>query len=462
MDFSYSFKNNDKREIENFAGIEIFSTQDIKGIGGIYKDKYKDFIVKEILNNGKILEVKEDRESAPYLDKRDKFTTFNMIKINKNTFNVLNEITKFLNISQDKIFYSGLKDKCSISVQRVSIRGNYIKEIKKLKIRDIFIRSITPSKKPVMLGSNRGNNFTITIRNIEGQDNLEKKVKEILDILHEKGFPNFFGLQRFGTYRPNSHLIGRNLLMGDYKGAFEEFVTTTYSTENIQLSEIRDKIGKSLDNSVTLKKKYEKFPKSLNYECTLIEHILENPNDFEGAFKRLNPNILNLIINAFQSFVFNKMISLRVKKGISLFEPIKGDTIGILDDINGNITNVNYIYGDSYDKYLREAIKLKRAVIIAPIVGYNSDLNDFPLMKTIFEEIIDKERIDLTIFKSEFLNQFDLKGSYRAITTKPIGLTFVELVDDDVYVGKKKLKIDFSLNKGSYATMLLRELMKCI
>jgi tRNA(Glu) U13 pseudouridine synthase TruD len=43
---------------------------------------------------------------------------------------------------------------------------------------------------------------------------------------------------------------------------------------------------------------------------------------------------------------------------------------------------------------------------------------------------------------------------------KPIGLKIVELKDDDLFVGCKKLKIEFSLVKGTYATMLLRELMK--
>ncbi|MHA2184440.1 MAG: tRNA pseudouridine(13) synthase TruD [Promethearchaeota archaeon] len=36
----------------------------------------------------------------------------------------------------------------------------------------------------------------------------------------------------------------------------------------------------------------------------------------------------------------------------------------------------------------------------------------------------------------------------------------IELADDDLNPQKKKLKIEFSLQKGSYATMLIRELIK--
>ncbi|MBN1214651.1 MAG: tRNA pseudouridine(13) synthase TruD [Candidatus Lokiarchaeota archaeon] len=461
MNFNYTFKNADnEKEIENFTGIQIYSTPEIEGIGGIYKDNFKDFIVKEITESGQILEIKEDRESPSYSEKKDKFTNFNLIKINKDTFNALKEIRRALHIPKEHIFYSGLKDKCSISVQKISIRGNYIKELKKLKLRDTFIRSIYPSKKPVMLGSNRGNNFSITIRNIENKENLEFKINQIFDILSKKGIPNFFGLQRFGTYRPNSHLIGRFLLEGDYESAFKEFVSNTYSTENIELSKIRNNIGLSLNTPEALQQLYREFPKSLSYESKLIYHIINNPNDFEGAFKRLNPNVLNLIVNAFQSYIFNKMLSLRVKKGISLFNPIEGDRVCILDDTKGNITNVSYIFGESYDQFLKKAIELDKAVIVAPIVGYHTDLSEFPLMEDIFQKIIDEEGISSEIFQSEFFEKFKMKGSYRAITIKPIGLKIIKIVEDEIYPENKKLKFEFSLNKGSYATMLLRELIK--
>jgi tRNA(Glu) U13 pseudouridine synthase TruD len=43
---------------------------------------------------------------------------------------------------------------------------------------------------------------------------------------------------------------------------------------------------------------------------------------------------------------------------------------------------------------------------------------------------------------------------------KPMGLNLLEYGNDDEFKKKKKLKLEFSLKKGSYATMLLRELMK--
>jgi tRNA pseudouridine13 synthase len=460
MDYDYKFENNSEREVEKFVGINAFSTSDLNGIGGIYKDSYKDFIVKEITESGKILELKEDRESQPFLKNRDKYTTFNLIKVNRDTFNALNKLCKALKISKWQLSYSGLKDKCSISAQKVSIKGDYVSELNNLNIKDIFIRSIKPSKKPVLLGSNRGNNFVITIRKIKDQNNLEQKLSNLLKRLTNQGFPNYFGLQRFGTYRPNSHLIGRYLLEANYEQAFKEFVSTIYSTESKNLSKIRYKLGKSLNDVRKLKERYKSFPKSLTYECQLIEYLIRHSNDYQGAFNQLNEEIINLIINAFQSYIFNKLISLRVEKGISLFKPAKGDTISILDDINGHITNATYLYGNQYDKYLEESIDLNRASIVVPLIGYDTDLNNFPLMKKLFRRVMKEENLNPEIFNSKLLSKFNLKGSFRAMITKPVGLKLIKISDDDKYKGKKKVKIEFSLNKGCYATMLLRELIK--
>ena len=153
------------------------------------------------------------------------------------------------------------------------------------------------------------------------------------------------------------------------------------------------------------------------------------------------------------------MISLRVKKGNPLFEPIKGDVIAILEDDNGHITKIKYIYGGLYDKYLEKAIKANRAVMVVPIIGYNTNLDDFPLMKGLFREIIELEGIDDALFKSKLMRQNEFKGAFRAMTVKPTGLKIIELKDDDLFPDKKKLKLEFSLPKGSYATLLLRELL---
>ncbi|MFW9877706.1 MAG: tRNA pseudouridine(13) synthase TruD, partial [Candidatus Thorarchaeota archaeon] len=131
---TYFFENNDEREVEKFVGIQAYATSKIEGIGGEYKKNLKDFIVKEIDSNGKILAIKEDYKIPPFSEElKDKYTTFNLIKVNRDTFEAIRKISKILKIPYNLFSYSGLKDKYSISVQRVSVKGNYIKQLSKLK-----------------------------------------------------------------------------------------------------------------------------------------------------------------------------------------------------------------------------------------------------------------------------------------------------------------------------------------
>ncbi len=456
----YYFEENTLKDVEKFVGIDAYSTSTIESISGIFKHSFKDFIVKEILSTGEVLEIKEDRRPQSFSEKlRDKYTTFNLVKVNMDTFAALRNVGKALKISANRFHYSGLKDRCAISVQKVSIKGNFVEALKKLRLRDIFIRSISSTKNPVKLGGNKGNHFTVVIRNIENKSNLKDLIDHLFVTLKQQGFLNVFGVQRFGQYRPNSHNVGRYLLEGNYKKAFNEYVSKVYSTESAHLQQIRG----SIKNEKDFENAYKIFPISLYYERALIKHMLDHPGDYKGSFDVIQQDLKTLFMSAFQSYLFNKMISLRFKKGISLIKPVKGDVISILDDENGHITQIKYIYGalnGMYDKYLDKAIKLNRAVIIIPIIGYNTNLDDFPLMKSIFEDIAQQDGINPNIFRNELLYQFEFKGAFRAMTTKPIGLKFIELAEDDLFPGNKKLKFEFSLNKGSYATLVIRELIK--
>ena len=55
---------------------------------------------------------------------------------------------------------------------------------------------------------------------------------------------------------------------------------------------------------------------------------------------------------------------------------------------------------------------------------------------------------------------YEFKGSFRPIMVKPIGLKNLEYSSDDLFPDRYKMKIEFSLQKGSYATLLLREIVK--
>ncbi len=451
------FENNNEKEIEKFAGVGSYATSSIDGIGGIYKHTYKDFIVREITKEGEILRIK-DISTKSYFSRgeNDDFTEFDLVKLNKEPFKAFNLIASALKVPISHLSYSGLKDRCSISVQKVTVKGNHVEKLNNLKLRNIFIKNISLSRKSIQLGSNKGNHFTVIIRNIDSDIDVETRILKVFETLSSKGFLNYYGLQRFGTFRPNSHIIAKYILRNEYENVFNELVLNTYSSESIDSQLVRNKLRKDGN----MEWAYANFPKSLNYERMMIHHLIDHEKDFKGSVQKIPSYLVKLLFSSFQSYFFNKMLTLRIKKGFSPFEPVNGDVIVILDDDNGDLTSIKYVYGGRYDQYLKEAISLNRAYIVIPLVGYNTEMNEYPFMNQFFEDILNEEKIDSSIFKNELFRQYDFKGAHRAMVIKLSDAKILKVSKDDVFQDKQKVKIEFSLPRGSYATMVLRELMK--
>lgn len=68
---------------------------------------------------------------------------------------------------------------------------------------------------PLKLGQLKGNRFRIALRQINVD---ETEVNEAMEQFREKGFINYYGLQRFGNHSAiPTHQIGLALLKADYK-----------------------------------------------------------------------------------------------------------------------------------------------------------------------------------------------------------------------------------------------------
>lgn len=158
----------------------------------MYKIKQipEDFIVKEITN------IKPKKEG--------RYTYFILKKKNYTTEKAIQTIANYFRLPRKKFGYAGNKDKIAITEQYCSVSG----KIKDIKLKDIEIETIGYGENPISLGDLKKNYFEITVRNIS------KKPESISEV------PNYFDEQRFGKNK-NNHLIGKNIVKGNFKKAVE-------------------------------------------------------------------------------------------------------------------------------------------------------------------------------------------------------------------------------------------------
>ena len=57
------------------------------------------------------------------------------------------------------------------------------------------------------------------------------------------------------------------------------------------------------------------LPAQMSYERALLHHLAANHGDYAGALQNLPPELLSLFVSAFQSYLFNMALSLRLEDG---------------------------------------------------------------------------------------------------------------------------------------------------
>lgn len=440
--------------LEKEVGIETYSTQS-PGVGGRIRQLLDDFVVEELLVDGSLATVSPPVEVWEPIGS-GKYLICVLIKRRWDTFFAIRQVAHRLKISHKRIRFAGIKDTKALTAQHISLQNVSPKRVLDAKIKDINLYPQRFSKDRVYSQLIKGNRFHITVRGIDHSVSvIEGRTKNVQDeIENTGGVPNFFGHQRFGTVRPNTHQIGKHLANGDVEKAALAFLAEPSIHEHPNAREARQKLQDNLDFEEAL----ESFPRFLKYERFMLSHLAKFPNDFVGAFRELPRRLRKLFVHGYQSYLFNRFISERARRGIPLNEPQIGDYTIRLDE-NGLPTEeydqatANNI--QTIDQLLNEG----KLCVAAPLVGTKQPPSK-GVQGEIEQAILEAENITPEKFQISFMPEATSQGGVRAVLNPVLDLFQEEITVDTENPGKQMIKFGFTLNRGSYATVLLREFMK--
>lgn len=427
-------------QLEQKIGMELYLTK-TPGVGGEIRQLIDDFYVEEFSN---IKESKEGRYLIVELTKRD-----------WDMHHVIRDLSRSLGISQKRFGWAGTKDKRALTKQKISIWDVSEEALENINLPRVELHAIGRSNKRVALGDLLGNSFRITIRGIAlPSEEAEKRIQSISDeIAQVGGVPNFFGVQRFGTLRPVTHLVGDAIVRGDFEKAALTYIAKPFPSEPEDVRRARGYVWETHDFKGGLRL----FPKHLRYERAMMNHLVSNPSDYTGAFRILSPGLKKLFVHAHQSYIFNKILCRRLRKGLPLNVAMEGDVVCFTNKSGlPDISRMQFVSSDNVDG-MNRLIERKRAFVTAPLVGYESQLAKGEPGE-IERTIIDEMRIDLNDFAIPKMPELASSGLRREVLLS-VQLTH-EIENDELNVGRTKAVLGFSLPKGCYATVVLREYMK--
>ncbi|HZV80779.1 MAG TPA: tRNA pseudouridine(13) synthase TruD [Geobacteraceae bacterium] len=393
-----------------------YLTKEIPGTGGIFKESAEDFEVTEL----PLYPPCGSGEHTYVLVEKTGLTTLEMLR----------RLAKAVGIQERELGYAGMKDARGITRQTVSVPRVPPEELLRLEIPGLRFLSAELHNNKLRLGHLSGNRFRIRLRQVA--DGAAQHAVAVLDILRKRGVPNYFGEQRYGS-QGNSATVGRKLLQGDHEGAVRAIIGTPEAVRDERWQQ-----GIAAFRNGDLAAALELLPGNCRTEREIVRTLLRKPGEWQRAVKSIHPRLVALYLSACQSELFDRVVAARMPDIDTI---LAGDIA--CKHANGACFRV---------EDLQEAIPRAAAFEISatgPMFGRKMLLPGGAAAEQ-EAEVLAGSGLSTSSFSQD--GAFRLEGERRPLR--------VPLQSPSAWQEGYDLLLEFALPKGSYATSVLREIMK--
>jgi tRNA pseudouridine13 synthase len=286
-----------------------------------------------------------------------------------------------------------------------------------------------------------GNRFRITIHDLSQED--IHHAQKALDEVRQDGVPNYFDEQRFGSVS-DGEFMARYLVLGQFEEALRLALTAGYefdgAAEKKEKAFLRTHWGdwkKCLNQS-------REHKRPGNQARRAVEHLALNPTDFHGALRYIHPELRHLYLNAFQSYLWNRILARWLQVHVhtdQLFTPRwrKDDELSFYHDLS-------------------DTQRAELSNLHLPLPTARAKLDPTDPRSGLIEDVLKDEGLQLRDLKVKGLREWFFSKGERVAMCPPEGLKW-KIATDERHSGKKKMILTFDLPRGSYATLLVRRLL---
>ena len=386
-------------EIDSELGLSVYSTK-FSGAKGKIKQNNEDFEVTEIISEKASNAISENTGLAVYILKKNGI----------DTRHALHDVEKRFGLVLRAL---GLKDANAITEQYVQAK-TVSRSLEQLEGKKYSLRRIGFTKKPIAKQDMLGNKFRIKI------SDLTNDVSQFTE--HDK-ILNFFGYQRFGSKRPVTHLIGKAIIQGNYQQAIDFLLSYSSKYDSGKNNQYRKLISERKSDLEVI----DQIPKSMDIEISVLKSLAKS-NDQKTAIREIPLQIRRFYIQAYQSYIFNKTLGMAFEYEEDLFTPQEND--------------VCYDRTNKLGKFQNEPDQR----LTIPLVGHSY------FTKTRFDyyiqKILEQEEISPSMFLIKDFQEISVEGGFRNASIQCGGFQ------------ASSNMIEFQLSRGSYATIVIREILK--
>jgi tRNA pseudouridine13 synthase len=366
------------------------------------------------------------------------FALYQLTKQSIGTLEVINMVVDRWKIPRRRISYGGLKDKHALTTQFVTVHHGPKKPLTQRSFELEYLGQVRQAFVPADIDGNR---FTITLRDMTVQE-IERAESAAEDVRRD-GVPNYFDDQRFGSLGSSGEWIAKPWCLGDWERTLWLALADPHrddrSDDKKQKAILRDHWGRWCECKQALSRSHRRSIVTFLADKEAAGKLI----DFRGAFCNLNIDLRGLYLSAFQSALWNRMLTRRLKENAA-------PTSVIPFELKSGPACFVSAFSSSSDS---EAVPLEEEF---PLPSARGKLEEGPtldlLNAVVAEEGLEKRQLRVKYPRDSFFS----KSSRKTIIAVP-DLEF-EFSDDDLYPKHKKVRLTFDLPRGSYATILIKRL----
>jgi len=399
-----------------------YLTEHLPGTGGKIKVSWDDFFVEEIplyepCGQGDHLFVQIEKEGRATLD-------------------AIAQIARALHVSPQQVGYAGLKDSWAVTRQWLSLEHIDAEQVENLDMPRIKILQTVQHKNKLRIGHLAGNRFIICVREpAVPLDQAVSRAENIVSQLVTSGVGNLFGPQRFGK-RKDTHRLGEAIVRDDPQGFMDIFLGRPQQEDKSEIYEAR-----SCYDQGKYERAYELLPFHFHDHRRALRLLICGKTK-QQAFSAVGKHYRRLYISAFQSNLFNRVLTARMPEidkllpGDMAYKHDNGACFRVEDAqleqprcTNCEISPTGPLFGYAMAEAEGKAGEIEKAVL----AGADLELTDFRLK-----------------------NSNKVKGGRRPLRFLPRNMDLGSGTDEN----GDYLELRFELDSGCYATVLLREITK--
>ena len=397
-----------------------YLTPDFAGIGGVIKQRPDDFFVQEV----PLYEASGEGEHV----------FAEVQKVGLTTFEAIHRLANRLNVSSRDIGYAGMKDAHAITRQVFSITGTTPEAVMAAHIDGLTVQWAARHGNKLRLGHLAGNRFAIKVREVYATDVV--KLKPVLDVIQQRGLPNFFGEQRFGR-RNNNDLIGAALIRGDNEAVLHLLLgSPDPELDGGRTLEARRAFDRR-DNAEAMRL----WPRTGGLERRVLARLMKTHRP-SAAIHAIDEKIRRIWVAAVQSRLFNDVLAKR---------------IGTLDRLMDGDLAYKHENGACFHVGSAAAEQPRADTFevspTGPLVGYRMTMPEGEPLR-VEQDAMAAVSLTPDVFRQS--GKLRVKGARRPLRVRPSDVEMAGGVD----AFGPHVTVAFTLPAGAFATVLMREVMK--